>query len=464
MIHQYKAKGFNIVLDIYSGSVHAVDDVTYDVITMFKDYDKDYIKDKIQSNYSITDQEFEEAYTEVLELEKENLLFSEDEFKDIVINAKDRKTTLKALCLNIAHTCNLSCEYCFAKGGKYHGPDAIMNIDIAKKAIDFLLEESNGHYNLDIDFFGGEPLLNWDVVQETVSYARSKEKEFNKKFHFTLTTNGMLLDDDKIDFLNQNMKNVVLSLDGRKEKHDEFRKTLSGKGSFDTIVPKFQNFVKKRGNLEYYMRGTFTANNLDFTEDIQTYLDLGFDRTSLEPVVGDPNSEYALKEEHLPTIYAQYEKLADMLIQSIDSKNEFVFYHFMIDLDNGPCVHKRISGCGSGTEYMAVTPTGELYPCHQFVGNEEFIIGSLEDGIKKPEIIENFKGCNAYSRSECQTCWAKMYCSGGCAANSYNAIGDIQGVYDYQCRIFKKRIEMAIAVKVYQYMKDSEEEALQMQN
>lgn len=458
MIHQYKAKGFNIVLDIYSGSVHVVDDITYDIIDLFENFEKSDIKKTIKSKYDITNTEFEEAYSEVYDLKEENLLFSEDEYKDIIIDAKNRPTSLKALCLNVAHTCNLSCEYCFAKGGKYQGKDAIMPIEVAKKAIDFLIEESKNHYNLDIDFFGGEPLLNWDLVKETVIYARSKEEKYNKKFNFTLTTNGVLLDDDKIDFLNENMKNVVLSLDGRKEKHDEFRKTLSGKGSYDTIVPKFQNFVKKRGDKEYYMRGTFTANNLDFTEDIKTYLDLGFDRTSLEPVVGDPNSDFALKDEHLPIIFDQYEKLADMLIEGIDNDKEFVFYHYMIDLNNGPCVHKRISGCGSGTEYMAVTPTGELYPCHQFVGNKDFIIGDLDNGIIRKDLIDDFKGCNAYSRKECQTCWAKLYCSGGCAANSYNATGSIEGVYDYQCKIFRKRIEMAIAVKIHEYMNEAKKE------
>lgn len=458
MIHQYKAKGFNIVLDIYSGSVHVVDDITYDIIDLFENFEKSDIKKTIKSKYDITNTEFEQAYSEVYDLKEENLLFSEDEYKDIIIDAKNRPTSLKALCLNVAHTCNLSCEYCFAKGGKYQGKDAIMPIEVAKKAIDFLIEESKNHYNLDIDFFGGEPLLNWDLVKETVIYARSKEEKYNKKFNFTLTTNGVLLDDDKIDFLNENMKNVVLSLDGRKEKHDEFRKTLSGKGSYDTIVPKFQNFVKKRGDKEYYMRGTFTANNLDFTEDIKTYLDLGFDRTSLEPVVGDPNSDFALKDEHLPIIFDQYEKLADMLIEGIDNDKEFVFYHYMIDLNNGPCVHKRISGCGSGTEYMAVTPTGELYPCHQFVGNKDFIIGDLDNGIIRKDLIDDFKGCNAYSRKECQTCWAKLYCSGGCAANSYNATGSIEGVYDYQCKIFRKRIEMAIAVKIHEYMNEAKKE------
>lgn len=458
MIHQYKAKGFNIVLDIYSGSVHAVDDVTYDIISLYEDKNKDEIREIILNTYELSHEQFDDAYEEVNELVNEGLLFSEDIYKDLSIDIMKKPTTLKALCLNVAHTCNLSCEYCFAKGGKYSGPDAIMTKEVARGAIDFLLENSGSHYNLDIDFFGGEPLLNFNLVKDTVEYAKSKEIEYNKHFNFTLTTNGLLLNDDVIDYLNENMKNVVLSLDGRKEKHDHFRKTLNGKGSFDTIVPKFQNFVKKRGDKEYYMRGTFTANNLDFTEDLKTYLDLGFTRTSLEPVVGKPDEPYALKEEHLETIYRQYEKLADMLMDKIDKDEDFIFYHYMIDLENGPCVHKRISGCGSGTEYMAVTPTGELYPCHQFVGNRDFIIGNIRDGIVHPELVNQFKTCNCYSKSECRSCWANMYCSGGCAANSYNATGDINNIYEYSCKLFRKRIEMAIAVKIYEYMKNSEKE------
>ena len=451
MIHQYKAKGFNIVLDTYSGSVHAVDDVSYDIISLFKDQSKDQIKNKL-STYNFTDDQFEEAYKEVKDLVDAGMLFTEDNFSDLSIDVTNRPTSVKAICLNVAHTCNLSCEYCFAKGGKYYGSDAIMTAETAKSAVDFLIENSANHYNLDIDFFGGEPLMNWDVVTETVDYARSLEDEYNKKFNFTLTTNGMLLDDDKIDYLNENMKNVVLSLDGRRKVHDEFRKTLGGKGSFDTVVPKFQNFVKKRGDKEYYMRGTYTGNNLDFTEDIKTYLDLGFKRTSLEPVVGNSDSEYGLKDDDLEFLYSEYEKLADMMMEAVDNNDEFIFYHFMIDLENGPCAHKRLSGCGSGTEYMAVTPTGELYPCHQFVGNDDFIIGDLDQGIVRDDLVEGFKKCNCYSKEECRSCWANMYCSGGCAANNYNANGNINKTHEYSCKLFRKRIEMAIAVKIYEYM------------
>ena len=457
MIHQYKAKGFNIVLDIYSGSVHAVDDVTYDIIKDYENKEKNEIEKSIKEKYKLDSDQFEEAYKEVKDLADEALLFTDDIYEGLSIDITKKPTTIKALCLNVAHTCNLSCEYCFAKGGKYSGPDAIMSKEIARSAIDFLLENSGSHYNLDIDFFGGEPLLNFDVVKDTVAYAKSKEEEYKKHFNFTLTTNGLLLDDEVIDYLNENMKNVVLSLDGRKEKHDQFRKTLNGKGSYDAVVPKFQNFVKKRGDKEYYMRGTFTANNLDFTKDLQNYIDLGFTRTSLEPVVGKQDETYALKDEHLEKIYSEYEKLADMLMEKIDKNEEFIFYHYMIDLENGPCVHKRISGCGSGTEYMAVTPTGELYPCHQFVGNPDFVIGNLKDGIVNKDLVNEFKTCNCYSKEECRACWANMYCSGGCAANSYNATGEINNVYDYSCKLFKKRIEMAIAVKIYEYMKEAQE-------
>ena len=456
MIHQYKAKGFNIVLDTYSGSVHAVDDITYEIISLYEDKSRDEIKN-ILADYNLTNDEFNEAYNEVEELVSEGMLFTTDNFEDLSIDVKKRPTSVKAICLNVAHTCNLSCEYCFAKGGKYHGPDAIMDIETAKKAIDFLIANSGNHYNLDVDFFGGEPLMNWDVVKETVSYARSLEEKYNKHFNFTLTTNGMLLDDEKNEYLNDNMKNVVLSLDGRKEIHDEFRKTIGGKGSFDTVVPKFQKFVKSRGDKEYYMRGTFTANNLGFTNDIKTYLDLGFKRTSLEPVVGNTDSPYALKEEDLPLLFDQYEKLADMMIEAIDNNDEFIFYHYMIDLENGPCAHKRLSGCGSGTEYMAVTPTGELYPCHQFVGNEDFILGNLDQGIKRNDLVNEFKTCNCYSKEECKTCWANMYCSGGCAANNYNANGDINKIHEYSCKLFRKRIEMAIAIKIYEYLNQTKE-------
>lgn len=421
MIHQYKAKGFNIVLDVYSGSVHLVDDLTYDIIENYDNLEN--VEAGLIEKYSISQADFDEALKDIESLKEDGQLFTEDSFKDLAIDVTKKPSFVKALCLNVAHTCNFTCDYCFAKGGKYHGPDAIMSKEVAKRAIDFLIENSGSHYNLDIDFFGGEPLMNLDLVKYTVDYARSLEDKYNKHFNFTLTTNGLLLNDETIDYLNENMKNVVLSLDGRPEVHDHFRKTLNGKGSFDIIVPKFQKLVEKRGDKEYYMRGTYTANNLDFTEDIKTYLDLGFKRTSLEPVVGA--GPYELKDSHLDKLYSEYEKLADMMIKSIDDDDKFIFYHYMIDLENGPCIHKRLSGCGSGSEYMAVTPTGDLYPCHQFVGNPDFVIGDVFKGVENKDLINEFKSCNCFSKEECRSCWASMYCSGGCAANNYNATGEI---------------------------------------
>ncbi|MDY3738259.1 MAG: thioether cross-link-forming SCIFF peptide maturase [Peptoniphilaceae bacterium] len=455
MIHQYKLKGFNIVIDVYSGSIHIVDNITYDIIENFENFSKDNLKIFIKDKYNLEDDAFEEAYNEVLNLRDENTLFSKDEFSSLAFDMEKRTTYLKALCLNVSHTCNLSCDYCFAKGGKYKGKEAIMSFDIAKKAIDFLIKNSGFHKNLDIDFFGGEPLLNFDVVKKTVDYCKSIEKENNKKFNFTLTTNGMLLDDDVIDYLNKNMKNIVLSLDGRKEIHDKFRTTLSNKGSYDIIVPKFKNFVEKRKDKEYYVRGTFTANNLDFTEDLKNYLNLGFKRTSMEPVIGKWDDEYSIKEEHLPKIFNEYEKLAQMQIDATDNNDEFIFYHYMMNLEEGPCVQKRISGCGSGSEYMAITPTGDIYPCHQFVGDENFKIGNLDNGIENKNLISKFKTCNTYSKEECRNCWAKMYCSGGCAANNFHSTGDIKGVYKLSCDIFKKRVECALVVKCYQFLKEN---------
>lgn len=452
MIHQYKAKGFNIVLDVYSGSVHLVDDLTYDIIENYDNLEN--VEAGLIEKYSISQADFDEALKDIESLKEDGQLFTEDSFKDLAIDVTKKPSFVKALCLNVAHTCNFTCDYCFAKGGKYHGPDAIMSKEVAKRAIDFLIENSGSHYNLDIDFFGGEPLMNLDLVKYTVDYARSLEDKYNKHFNFTLTTNGLLLNDETIDYLNENMKNVVLSLDGRPEVHDHFRKTLNGKGSFDIIVPKFQKLVEKRGDKEYYMRGTYTANNLDFTEDIKTYLDLGFKRTSLEPVVGA--GPYELNDSHLDKLYSEYEKLADMMIKSIDDDDKFIFYHYMIDLENGPCIHKRLSGCGSGSEYMAVTPTGDLYPCHQFVGNPDFVIGDVFKGVENKDLINEFKSCNCFSKEECRSCWASMYCSGGCAANNYNATGDLNHTHEYSCKLFRKRIEMALAVKIYEVLKENE--------
>lgn len=461
MIHQYKLNGFNIVLDTYSGSVHCVDDLSYDIIALYNEKkSKDEIKSLMLDKYKkdgISEKDILDTFSEVDQLIESGQLFTDDVFKNANLDLKKRDSVIKAMCLHVAHTCNLNCEYCFAGQGRYHGKDAIMSFEVGKKALDFLVENSGSRHNLEVDFFGGEPLVSFNVVKELVKYARSIEKEKNKHFRFTLTTNGVLLNDDVIDFLNKEMDNVVLSLDGRKEVNDLKRKRLDGKGSYDIIVPHFQNFVKKRGNKEYYMRGTFTRNNLDFTNDIFHMLDLGFTELSMEPVVSKPDTDYALREEDLDKIYEQYEILAKEMIKRRREGKPFTFYHYMIDLTGGPCIYKRITGCGSGTEYLAVSPNGDFYPCHQFVGEKEFLMGNVNEGITNTKLRDEFKLCNVYSHKECENCWAKLYCSGGCSANSYHTTGSIQGVYEYGCKLFRKRIECAIMVKIAEAMDDANE-------
>ncbi|WP_071393008.1 thioether cross-link-forming SCIFF peptide maturase [Bacillus tuaregi] len=460
MIHQYKLNGFNIVLDTYSGSVHVVDDLAYDIIELYESASAEEIVTAMLKKYEadpeISPEEIHNTITAVEELKVSGQLFTEDEYKNLAIDVKNRKTYVKALCLNVAHTCNLTCDYCFASQGKYNGERAIMSFEVGKKAVDYLLENSGHHRNLDIDFFGGEPLMAWKVVKQIVAYARSKEKEYKKQFRFTFTTNGMLLNDEVTEFLNQEMYNVVLSLDGRKEIHDRLRKTVTGKGSYDYIVPRFQEFVEKRGDKEYYVRGTYTHNNIDFTNDIFHIADLGFDKLSMEPVIGDPNEPYALTEADLPELYNQYEVLAKEMIKRGEEGRPFTFYHYMLDLSEGPCIQKRISGCGSGTEYLAVTPTGDIFPCHQFVGDEDFKLGTIWDGIIKPVIQSKFKESNCYSKPECQDCWAKLYCSGGCPANALHATGSLNGTYGFSCELFKKRIECSMMVKVAETFKEME--------
>ncbi|MBO5333094.1 MAG: thioether cross-link-forming SCIFF peptide maturase [Clostridia bacterium] len=449
MVHQYKLNGYNIVLDTCSGSVHTVDEVAYDIIALYKDKSADEIVNEITEKYSdITPKDVLECLEDVKYLEENGKLFTPDTYEGMAFDFKNRNTVIKALCLHVAHTCNLNCEYCFASQGKYHGERALMSFEVGKRALDFLIENSGTRRNLEVDFFGGEPLMNWDVVKELVSYARVQEKIHNKNFRFTLTTNGMLIDNDVIEFSNREMSNVVLSLDGRKDVHDRLRVDYMGRGSYDTIVPKFQEFVKRRGDKNYYMRGTFTHKNVDFTNDIFHMADLGFTELSMEPVVCAPEDASALTEEDLPILYEQYELLAKEMIKRKKEGRPFTFYHYMLDLKNGPCIYKRISGCGSGTEYMAVTPTGDLYPCHQFVGDTKYLLGNIWDGVTNKEIQNEFKLCNAYARPECNDCWAKLYCSGGCAANSYHASGKITGIYEYGCELFKKRIECAVMIQV----------------
>lgn len=448
MVHQYKLNGYNIVLDTNSGSVHSVDEVAYDIIELYKQKNADEIVKIITEKYGVDESEVLECIEDVKELENQGKLWSEDEYEDLAIDFKNRNTVIKALCLHIAHSCNLNCSYCFAAQGKYHGEDALMSFETGKRALDFLVENSGTRRNLEVDFFGGEPLLNFDVVKQLVKYARSIEKDKNKNFRFTLTTNGVLIDDDVIDFCNAEMDNVVLSLDGRPEIHDHFRKDMGGNGSYDKILPKFKKFVEKRGDKSYYMRGTFTHNNVDFTNDIFHMADLGFKELSMEPVVCPPNEPYALTDEDLPILLRQYEILSKEMLKRKKAGNGFTFYHYMLDLTNGPCIYKRITGCGSGTEYMAVTPQGELYPCHQFVGDEKYKLGDIWNGVSNHEKVNEFKLCNAYAKEECKDCFARLYCSGGCAANSYHATGNINGVYEYGCKLFKKRIECAIMMQV----------------
>ena len=450
MIHQYKLGGYNIILDICSGSVHAVDDVTYDLIAGFENTERDALISEISSKYpDIDSKEIGEIYDELLQLKEDGKLFTEDEFepKAGVLKAKTNGV-VKALCLHIAHTCNLNCEYCFASQGKYHGERSVMSFEVGKRALDFLIENSGSRRNLEVDFFGGEPLMNFEVVKQLVEYARSVEKEAGKNFRFTLTTNGILIDDDVIEFANKEMSNVVLSLDGRKEIHDRYRVDYAGNGSWDRIVPKFQKLVEARGGKNYYMRGTFTHRNPDFLEDVKTMLELGFKELSMEPVVCAEGDAARLTDEDLEIVKKQYEDLAALMIEHDRKGDPFTFYHYMIDLKGGPCIYKRISGCGAGTEYMSVTPWGDLYPCHQFVGDDKFLLGNIWDGVKNQAIREEFFKCNVYTREECRNCWARLYCSGGCFANSYHATGSVNGIYEQGCELFKKRMECAIMVAI----------------
>ena len=453
MIHQFQLGGYNIVLDVCSGSVHAVDEIAYEIIARFEGADREAVIDAVAEKFSgredVTRADIEECYDQVCALRDSGKLFTSDSFEPMAGALKARTSgVIKALCLHVAHTCNLNCAYCFASQGKYHGDRAVMSFEVGKRALDFLIEHSGSRRNLEVDFFGGEPLMNFDVVKQLVAYARSIEKEKGKNFRFTLTTNGMLIDDDVIDFANREMSNVVLSLDGRKEIHDRYRVDYAGNGSWEKVVPKFQKLVEAREGKNYYMRGTFTHANPDFLNDIRQMLDLGFTELSMEPVVCAPGDPEELTQEDLPVVMRQYEELAELMRQSDREGRPFTFYHYMIDLTGGPCIYKRISGCGSGTEYMAVTPWGDLYPCHQFVGEEKFRLGDIYNGVTNTEIQDEFASCNVYARPECRDCWAKLYCSGGCAANAYHSTGSIRGVYKYGCELFRKRMECAIMLAV----------------
>ena len=458
MIHQYKNNGYNIVMDVYSGAVHVVDDLCYDVIAELNEINKDHTVETLKEDSVLSmlhqklgdkyeEKEIGDALEDVIELTEAGQLFVKDTYECMIEEVKKRKTVVKALCLHIAHDCNLACKYCFAEEGEYHGRRALMSYEVGKKALDFLIANSGNRHNLEVDFFGGEPLMNWQVVKDLVAYGREQEKIHNKHFRFTLTTNGVLLNDEVQDFVNKEMDNVVLSLDGRKEINDQMRPFRNGTGSYDLIVPKFQKLAESRNQEKYYIRGTFTRNNLDFSKDILHFADLGFKQMSIEPVVGEESDPYAIREEDVPIIKEEYDKLAKIMIEREKEGKGFIFFHFMIDLDGGPCVAKRLSGCGSGTEYLAVTPWGDLYPCHQFVGQEEFLMGNVDDGIVRPEIADDFRSCNVYSKDKCRDCFAKFYCSGGCMANSYNFHGTIHDTYDIGCEMQRKRVECAIMIK-----------------
>ena len=458
MIHQYKNNGYYIILDVNSGSVHSADALLYDAVEILSEIVPDMetpaplTKEQEQAVRTALAGRYEAAETlEVLEeiqaLIDAEELFTADVYKNYVMDFKKRQTVVKALCLHIAHDCNLTCKYCFAEEGEYHGRRALMSFEVGKKALDFLIANSGNRVNLEVDFFGGEPLMNWDVVKQLVEYGRSREKECNKKFRFTITTNGVLLNDEIMDFCNREMSNVVLSLDGRKEVNDRMRPFRNGSGSYDLIVPKFQKFAESRGTKDYFVRGTFTRNNLDFSKDVLHFADLGFKKLSIEPVVADPKEPYSIREEDLPQIMEEYDRLAKEFIKRKKEGRGFQFFHFMIDLNQGPCVAKRLSGCGSGTEYLAVTPWGDFYPCHQFVGMEDFLLGNVDEGITNTKVRDEFKLCNVYAREKCRDCFARFYCSGGCAANAYNFSGDITGAYEIGCAMQKKRIECAIMIR-----------------
>ena len=452
MVHQYQLNGYNIVLDSCSGAIHVVDEVAYDIIAMIKEKDTEGIVADIMEKYGhrddVTEEEVRLCIEDVESLIADRKLYTPDTFNDMAGTFKERSgDVVKALCLHVAHTCNLNCGYCFASQGKYHGDRALMSFEVGKQALDFLMDHSGSRRNLEVDFFGGEPLMNWDVVKQLVEYARSVEKERGKNFRFTLTTNGMLIDDEVIEFANREMSNVVLSLDGRKEINDRSRVDYAGNGSYDRIVPKFQKLVEARGGKDYYMRGTFTHANPDFTKDVFHMADLGFSELSMEPVVCGPEDPAALTPEDLEIVKEHYEILAKDMLRRKKEGKPITFYHYMLDLTEGPCIYKRISGCGSGTEYMAVTPWGDLYPCHQFVGDEQYKLGDVWNGVTNTGLREEFRSCNAYARKECEDCWAKLYCSGGCAANAYHATGSILGIYEPGCELFRKRIECAIMMK-----------------
>lgn len=451
MIHQFVCNGSYFTVDVYSGSIHMTDEVSNEAIRLFENLPQEEVKEQLLLKYGeraeVSEEGIESLLSQLEDLRKSGGLYAPDIYAGYAGDLKNNSHIIKAMCLHVAHTCNLNCSYCFASQGKYSGDKAIMSFEVGKRALDFLIANSGERRNLEVDFFGGEPLMNWTTVKQLVHYGRAIEKEHGKNFRFTLTTNGVLLNDEIMDFCNREMHNVVLSLDGRKQVHDHFRVDYQGRGSYEKIVPLFKRFVQKRGDQGYYMRGTFTRRNADFLNDILHMADLGFTELSMEPVVVEGDSPSALREEDLPFLFEQYERLAAVMLERNREGRPFNFYHYMLDLEHGPCIYKRISGCGVGTEYMAVTPWGDLYPCHQFVNDPQFKLGDIWQGVTNTALQDEFRSCNVYAHPECKDCWAKMYCSGGCAANAQHATGSITGVYDYGCRLFRKRMECAIMLQ-----------------
>lgn len=441
-VHLYEMNGNKIAIDVNSGAVHIVDQITWDIIEVIEQGNRSNLMALLKEKYP--EEHLKEALEEVEALEEAQMLFSDDVYSKYANTMK--QDVVKALCLHVAHDCNLKCRYCFASQGDYKGHAELMSLEVGKKALDFLMVASKTRKNLDVDFFGGEPLMNWNVVKELVIYGRELEKQYNKNLRFTITTNGLLLDDEKIEFINENMHNVVLSLDGRKAINDHMRMTNNDKGSYELIVPKFKKLVDARGQRDYFIRGTFTRYNLDFAEDVKHYKELGFDITSLEPVVTDPKMDYAIREEDLDKVLDEYEHLSELYIDWRKENPNFTFYHFVADLNQGPCVIRKITGCGAGSNYLAVTPKGDLYPCHQFVDHPEFQLGTVYTGVEHKEIVEQFSQVNVYSKPECNDCWAKFYCSGGCLANAYNTNKDVTKPCHIGCAMEKKRIECAISV------------------
>ena len=449
------------MLDIYSGAVHVVDDVVYDMLDYisepFEAHDKcpDDVKNKMKDKYS--ESELEEAYAEICALFEAGQLFSPDTYEAIAKHW-NKRSVVKALCLHVAHDCNLRCKYCFADTGEFHGGRSLMSAEVGKKAIDFVIANSGSRRNIEIDYFGGEPLMNFGVVKEITEYAKEQGKKHDKNFRFTITTNGILLNDEIKDYVNENMSNIVLSIDGTKETNDRVRYRTDGSGSYDTIVPKFKDMAESRNQTNYYVRGTFTAYNVDFAKDVIHLADLGFKQTSVEPVVAPETEDYALTAEHIEKVCGEYDKLTNEFVKRLDEGRGFNFFHFMIDLDQGPCAIKRLSGCGAGHEYLAVTPQGDIYPCHQFVGNEKFKMGNVFDGKIDEDIKNTFERSNIYTKEKCRGCFAKFYCSGGCSANAYNFNGDINKPYELACEFEKKRVECAIAIEAYKKLKLAENE------